>query len=109
MERVWRIELQASGWKPEVLPLYDTRKIGSPDWTRTNDKVINSHLLYQLSYRGILERVAGIGPASMRWQRIVIPLYDTRALADRTRLELATSAVTGRCSDLIELPVHLFI
>ena len=25
---------------------------GSSGWTRTNDPVINSHLLYQLSYRG---------------------------------------------------------
>ncbi len=24
----------------------------SPGWTRTNDLVINSHPLYQLSYRG---------------------------------------------------------
>ncbi len=26
---------------------------GSPNWTRTSDPMINSHLLYQLSYRGI--------------------------------------------------------
>ena len=25
---------------------------GSPSWTRTSDPMINSHLLYQLSYRG---------------------------------------------------------
>ena len=25
---------------------------GSPNWTRTSDKLINSQLLYQLSYRG---------------------------------------------------------
>jgi hypothetical protein len=25
---------------------------GSPGWTRTNDKVVNSHPLYQLSYGG---------------------------------------------------------
>ena len=25
----------------------------SPTWTRTRDRVINSHLLYQLSYRGM--------------------------------------------------------
>ena len=31
-----------------------SKKIGSPGRTRTIDKVINSHLLYQLSYRGIL-------------------------------------------------------
>lgn len=28
-------------------------RFGSPSWTRTSDPVINSHLLYQLSYRGI--------------------------------------------------------
>lgn len=26
---------------------------GSTTWTRTRDPVINSHLLYQLSYRGM--------------------------------------------------------
>ena len=25
----------------------------SPGWTRTNDPVVNSHLLYRLSYRGM--------------------------------------------------------
>ncbi len=29
------------------------REFGSPTWTRTTDPMINSHLLYQLSYRGI--------------------------------------------------------
>jgi hypothetical protein len=28
---------------------------GSPTWARTRDPMINSHLLYQLSYRGSLE------------------------------------------------------
>jgi len=28
-------------------------KIGSPGWVRTSDQMINSHLLYRLSYRGI--------------------------------------------------------
>ena len=27
---------------------------GSPSWARTSDPMINSHLLYQLSYRGII-------------------------------------------------------
>ncbi len=30
----------------------DNRKIGSAGRTRTCDPVVNSHLLYQLSYRG---------------------------------------------------------
>ena len=29
-------------------------EFGSPSWTRTNDKRINSPLLYQLSYQGIM-------------------------------------------------------
>lgn len=28
--------------------------VGSSNWTRTSDQAINSRLLYQLSYRGIL-------------------------------------------------------
>ena len=28
------------------------QKTGSPDWTRTSDLLINSQLLYRLSYRG---------------------------------------------------------
>jgi hypothetical protein len=27
-------------------------RLGSPGWTRTNDRAVNSRLLYQLSYRG---------------------------------------------------------
>ena len=38
-------------YKSPALPLcYDG---SSPTWTRTRDRVINSHLLYQLSYRGL--------------------------------------------------------
>ena len=29
------------------------KKNGSPDWTRTSDSLINSQVLYRLSYRGI--------------------------------------------------------
>ena len=34
-------------------PLY-WAKYGSPTWTRTRDKRINSPLLYQLSYQGMM-------------------------------------------------------
>lgn len=38
-------------------------QLGSPTRTRTTDPVINSHLLYQLSYRGIEgEMLLGAGP-----------------------------------------------
>ena len=30
-----------------------TKKNGSPDWTRTSDSLINSQVLYRLSYRGM--------------------------------------------------------
>ena len=29
-----------------------SKEIGSGGWTRTSDQVVNSHLLYQLSYAG---------------------------------------------------------
>ena len=34
------------------LPCVSSRKSGSPGRARTSDPMINSHLLYQLSYRG---------------------------------------------------------
>ena len=34
-----------------------SRLSGSPNWTRTSDPMINSHLLYQLSYRGTSSQV----------------------------------------------------
>ena len=41
---------------------YDSRR-GSPNWTRTSDKLINSQLLYQLSYRGMPLEAGGISKA----------------------------------------------
>gem|GEM_PF-2180710 len=32
-------------------------KFGSATWTRTRDPMINSHLLYRLSYRGTTVRI----------------------------------------------------
>ena len=34
--------------------LVGDRQNGSDGWTRTSDRVVNSHLLYQLSYVGII-------------------------------------------------------
>ena len=36
-----------------IIPFIMKLGCGSPSWTRTSDKVINSHPLYQLSYRGL--------------------------------------------------------
>jgi hypothetical protein len=37
----------------EILKAFSGTLSGSTTWTRTRDPVINSHLLYQLSYRGM--------------------------------------------------------
>ncbi len=95
MERVWRIELQALGWKPKVLPLYDTRKVGSAAWARTRDNRFNRPTLYQLSYRGSLERMRRIELLSLDWQPKVIPLYDTRIGGPKGN-RTPDCAVTGR-------------
>ena len=46
-----------------------------------------------------LERVGGIEPPSKRWQRLVITVIRHPQMAIQKRLELSTSAVTGRCSN----------
>jgi hypothetical protein len=37
----------------EILEAFSGTLSGSTTWTRTRDPMINSHLLYQLSYRGM--------------------------------------------------------
>ncbi len=37
----------------EILEAFSETLSGSTTWTRTRDPMINSHLLYQLSYRGM--------------------------------------------------------
>ena len=81
-----RIELVMTGYQPIVIPFNYKRKIGGGDkdrtcyillakqalsqmsytpnigstaWARTRDQMINSHLLYQLSYCGIKLAVCG--------------------------------------------------
>jgi len=42
-------------------------RFGSPGRTRTSDTVVNSHLLYQLSYRGKRpEKLSGHDPGDKR-------------------------------------------
>ena len=43
--------LNRLGYAPVPLAF---KKNGSPDWTRTSDSLINSQVLYRLSYRGTL-------------------------------------------------------
>ncbi len=47
-------------WVSEPLKAFSATLYGSTTWTRTRDPVINSHLLYQLSYRG-MRRILLIG------------------------------------------------
>ena len=42
-------------------------QMSSPDRTRTCDKVVNSHLLYQLSYRGLGWRIDDSPNAEIYW------------------------------------------
>ncbi len=45
----WRVSSVVS----EILQAFSVTLYGSTTWTRTRDPMINSHLLYQLSYRGM--------------------------------------------------------
>jgi hypothetical protein len=47
-------------------------RTGSPGGTRTPDKVVNSHLLYQLSYRGKLYGQTGEIPAHYCFSSILL-------------------------------------
>jgi hypothetical protein len=50
-------QIGLSGGKNDKAPVDDRgfEKLGSASWTRTNDPLINSQLLYRLSYRGTVE------------------------------------------------------
>lgn len=54
-------------WHPSIF--------GSPDWARTNDNLINSQVLYQLSYRGIswLQR-RELNPQPKPYEGYALPL-----------------------------------
>ena len=55
MERAGRIELPASAWKAEVLPLYDART-GADGETRTHNLLITNQLHFQLCYVGFMRQ-----------------------------------------------------
>ena len=46
---------RATGLRYTPTETLNLAKSGSTTWTRTRDPVINSHLLYQLSYRGTID------------------------------------------------------
>ena len=63
-----------------ILYIFHTSSFGAVDWGRTSDLLVTNELLCQLSYNGI-------------------SILYHKKMADTTRLELATSAVTGRRSN----------
>ena len=89
LEATTRFELVMEILQTSALPLGDVAiylKNGAQRRNRTTDTGIFSPLLYRLSYLGFLyKEVAGV-----------------------TRLELATSCVTGRRSNQTELHPHFF-
>ena len=79
--------------------------VGSPDWTRTNNLPVNSRLLCQLSYRGMLpgNHSKGIGPTLNRvTARRRAP---QRPISERSRARcLAASVATSGSSTRVPLP-----
>ena len=70
------------GAKPALTPCLN----GSPGRTRTSDPVVNSHLLYRLSYRGS-EAVAQVG--SRRGSYIATALWSAKRLGAGLQLTSA--------------------
>ena len=73
----------------------------SPGWTRTNDLVVNSHPLYQLSYRGISKRVRIIRKPGF----CVKSAPGSSANLERFHLDAETSLANGHFHDLDRLSV----
>ena len=53
-------EIRSPAFRAGAIPILLTAPYGSSDQTRTDAPVVNSHMLYQLSYRGIYGGEKGI-------------------------------------------------
>ncbi len=65
----------------DLIPFKISVLNGSPSWTRTSDPMINSHLLYQLSYRGTVfqqTRIVLIAPVLVKFFSEVFILFRAR-------------------------------
>jgi hypothetical protein len=69
-------------------------KVGSPGGTRTPDQVVNSHLLYRLSYRGVYQMLFAsclLGSLSQRlirlWRNLLYRLYELQPEADEPQAQ----------------------
>ena len=60
--------------------------IGSGSWTRTNDPVVNSHLLYQLSYAGIIKSILKVGRVRIELTQPMAPVLQTGVTLQLYRL-----------------------
>lgn len=77
--------------RPTWLIPYVKLKTGSPTWARTTDGMINSHVLYQLSYRGIdFEK--------HQQKRFSLLLKFLNYMVGVTRFELVASGLKVPCS-----------
>ena len=73
---------------------------GSPGRTRTSDKVVNSHSLYQLSYRGMLgvfTRRKSVAKG--------LPGFQEVCALPRVAAGVGEGAATSRTSDILGLAV----
>ena len=60
--------------------------IGALSWFRSTLPGFSNRCFHQISLQGVLERAAGIEPASFRWQRSTLPLRYARVLVRAPRI-----------------------
>ena len=65
-----RLNTGLSVFKTDLFDLLSTLPNGSSNRARTCDNLINSQVLYRLSYRGILGSTAGLEPACIFQQKL---------------------------------------
>ncbi len=83
-------------------------KFGSPGQTRTADKVINSHLLYRLSYWGTKEADTNCPARFGQVIPAVIPEKSPESVPDKTQIQIiffltARTRLKSRDDDLGKL------
>ena len=79
--------------------------VGSPGRTRTADKVVNSHLLYQLSYRGSKQCKFGIICSDVLHHSILV-YYEDPIIKKRNLRMFMGSAKIWPINTLIKMEVR---
>jgi hypothetical protein len=68
-----RIELMCLRYEGSVIPLYYISLFGARDWNQTNDILVTSEVLYQLSYTGLLVSLTeSESVTSLRKERVLL-------------------------------------